>query len=101
MGPLQLYQTNKVPAEAPIHRAGNSAVEDAPMDDRGVTVEDVRCARALLEIVGDPSPVEQALREEAIRIARDLLGPVAVQDRGALRLISAGRERLRRRGLRV
>ena len=45
--------------------------------------------------------MEPALREEAIRVARDLLGPVEVQERGALVLIGRGRERLRRRGAQV
>ena len=72
--------------------AGNPVAEE-PMIDETVTAEDVRCARALLELVD----AEPALREEAIRVARDLLGPVAVQQGGALALISAGRERLRRR----
>ena len=64
------------------------------MIDETVTAEDVRCARALLELVD----AEPALRDEAIRVARDLLGPVEVQERGALALIGRGRERLRRRG---
>ena len=72
-------------------------VPEEPMVDENVTAEDVRCARALLDLVEEEA-VEPALRDEAIRIARDLLGPVEVQERGALALIGKGRERLRRRG---
>ena len=60
----------------------------------------MRCARALLELVEEEA-VELAMRDKAIRVARDLLGPVEVQERGALALIGRGRERLRRRGARV
>ena len=76
--------------------AGNPATEE-PMPDETVTAEDVRCARALLELVD----AEPALREEAIRVARDLLGPVEVQERSPLALIGRGRERLRRRAQKV
>ena len=60
----------------------------------------VSSPRALLELVEEEA-VEPALRDEAIRVARDLLGPVEVQERGALVLIGRGRERLRRRGAQV
>ena len=73
------------------------APAEEPMIDHTVTAEDVRCARALLELVD----AEPALREEAIRVARDLLGPVDVQEGGVLALIGRGRERLRRRGAQV
>ena len=66
---------------------------EEPIADHTVTAEDVRCARALLELVD----AEPSLREEAIRVARDLLGPAEVHERGALALIGRGRERLRRR----
>jgi SOS-response transcriptional repressor LexA len=73
-------------------------VAEDPLIDGTVTVGDVRCARALLELAASDSGGEAALRDEAARVARALLGPVAVQDRGALSLIGAGRERLSRRG---
>ena len=74
---------------------GGHAAEE-PLVDETVTVEDVRCARALLELV-EASAVEPGLRDEAIRVARELLGPVEVSGTGPLSLIGAGRERLRRR----
>ncbi len=76
-------------------------IPEDPLIDGTVTAGDVRCARALLELVGDEAAaVEPLLREEAVRVARELLGPVALQNRGALALIGAGRERLSRRALR-
>ena len=56
--------------------------------------------RALLELVEEEA-VEPALRDEAIRVARELLGPVEAQERGALALIGRRRERLRRRRARA
>ena len=75
--------------------AGDPEPEKLMIED-GVTAEDVRCAQALLDLV-EESAVEPALRDEAIRVVRELLGPGEMERPGPLVLIGAGRQRLRRR----
>lgn len=93
-----LVQKGYIRREHNLSRSIQIIPED-PLIDGTVTAEDVRCARALLALVDEESSVEPALREEAVRVARELLGPVISMQKSPMALIRTARERLNRRVL--